>query len=184
MPIPGFNGDGLSQCPQFHPLQFAVVYVYQPGIHHRTTSDSAGVSSDSGRDVRCAPSDSPVLSDSASAVWFSCKVSYRDAVSSACGRTETPPEHMPIILEITALISQTISVCVCLPRQRIGPSIRSGPGFCPKINTTAHGTTEILVPSGTKRNIKVKVENIAVSVGSDGSLKVTGSQGGRTKALK
>ena len=60
-------------------------------------------------------------------------------------------------------------------RQRIGPSIRNGPGFCPKINTTAHGTTEILVPSGTKRNIKVKVENIAVSVGSDGSLKVTGT---------
>ncbi|XP_043223857.1 plexin-A2-like isoform X2 [Amphibalanus amphitrite] len=51
--------------------------------------------------------------------------------------------------------------------KRIGPSIRSGPGFCPKINTTAHGTTEILVPSGTKRNIKVKVENIARLIAQD-----------------
>ena len=49
--------------------------------------------------------------------------------------------------------------------QRVGPSIRSGPSFCPKINATTEGDTEILVPSGSKKAIKVKVENIVVSSG-------------------
>ncbi|XP_037086635.1 plexin-A4-like [Pollicipes pollicipes] len=51
--------------------------------------------------------------------------------------------------------------------KRIGPSIRSGPGFCPKINATVQGTTEVLVPSGSKRDIKVKVENIARLIAQD-----------------
>ncbi|XP_054724986.1 plexin A3-like isoform X2 [Uloborus diversus] len=42
----------------------------------------------------------------------------------------------------------------------IGPSIRSGPGFCPRINKTLNGSTEILVPSGISRRISVKVDNI------------------------
>lgn len=45
--------------------------------------------------------------------------------------------------------------------QRIGPSIRSGPGFCPRINATATASTEILVSHGIKKSIRVKVENIA-----------------------
>jgi len=44
---------------------------------------------------------------------------------------------------------------------RIGPSIRSGPGFCPRINATASVSTEILVSHGIKKSIRVKVENIA-----------------------
>lgn len=47
--------------------------------------------------------------------------------------------------------------------QSIGPSIRSGPGFCPRINKTSEGSTEILVPSGVSRRISVKVDNIQVS---------------------
>ncbi|KAF9803702.1 hypothetical protein SFRURICE_012001 [Spodoptera frugiperda] len=43
---------------------------------------------------------------------------------------------------------------------RIGPSYRSGPGFCPTINSTSDGTNEILVPSGVKKAIKVKVHII------------------------
>lgn len=42
----------------------------------------------------------------------------------------------------------------------IGPSIRSGPGFCPRINTTSSNSNEILVPSGSQYRIQVKVENI------------------------
>ncbi|KAG8193494.1 hypothetical protein JTE90_003709 [Oedothorax gibbosus] len=42
----------------------------------------------------------------------------------------------------------------------IGPSIRSGPGFCPRINKTANGSTEILVASGISKRISVKVDNI------------------------
>jgi plexin A len=42
----------------------------------------------------------------------------------------------------------------------VGPSIRSGPGFCPRINATAGGTTEVLVPSGISKRIQVKVDNI------------------------
>lgn len=42
---------------------------------------------------------------------------------------------------------------------RIGPSYRSGPAFCPTINATVAGS-EILVPSGLKRAIKVKVHII------------------------
>ncbi|CAG5023417.1 unnamed protein product [Parnassius apollo] len=43
---------------------------------------------------------------------------------------------------------------------RMGPSYRSGPGFCPTINSTSDGTNEILVPSGVKKAIKVKVHII------------------------
>ncbi|XP_066584060.1 plexin-A4 [Prorops nasuta] len=41
---------------------------------------------------------------------------------------------------------------------RMGPSYRSGPGFCPTINAT--DSQEILVPSGTKKAIRVKVHII------------------------
>ncbi|KAK6634573.1 hypothetical protein RUM43_011974 [Polyplax serrata] len=43
---------------------------------------------------------------------------------------------------------------------RIGPSYRSGPGFCPTINATAGGSPEILAPSGMKKVIRVKVHII------------------------
>ncbi|XP_059062852.1 plexin A3-like [Achroia grisella] len=43
---------------------------------------------------------------------------------------------------------------------RIGPSYRFGPSFCPTINSTSDGTNEILVPSGVKKAIKVKVHII------------------------
>lgn len=43
--------------------------------------------------------------------------------------------------------------------QRIGPSYRSGPSFCPTINATGDGS-EILVASGSKKTIKVKVHII------------------------
>lgn len=46
--------------------------------------------------------------------------------------------------------------------QRVGPSIRSGPSFCPRI--TFVESKEILVSSGTDKSIKVKVDNIAVSL--------------------
>ena len=39
----------------------------------------------------------------------------------------------------------------------IGPSIRYGPAFCPRINTTAGGSSEILVSSGLQKSIRVKV---------------------------
>lgn len=42
-----------------------------------------------------------------------------------------------------------------------GPSYRSGPTFCPKINSSSTGNSEILVSSGTKKIISVKVDNIA-----------------------
>ncbi|ROT77169.1 Plexin-A4 [Penaeus vannamei] len=42
---------------------------------------------------------------------------------------------------------------------RIGPSIRSGPSFCPRI--TFLESQEILVSSGSQKSIKVKVDNIA-----------------------
>ncbi|XP_076331027.1 plexin-A2-like isoform X2 [Tachypleus tridentatus] len=41
----------------------------------------------------------------------------------------------------------------------IGPSIRSGPGFCPMINITAGSSTEILVPMGIEKAIQARVEN-------------------------
>ncbi|KAF6215982.1 hypothetical protein GE061_000319 [Apolygus lucorum] len=37
---------------------------------------------------------------------------------------------------------------------RIGPSYRSGPGFCPTINATTGGSTEILVASGVKKSLR------------------------------
>ncbi|CAH1114776.1 unnamed protein product [Psylliodes chrysocephalus] len=40
------------------------------------------------------------------------------------------------------------------------PSYRSGPGFCPRINATVGISPEILVASGTKKAIKVKVHII------------------------
>ena len=43
----------------------------------------------------------------------------------------------------------------------IGPSIRSGPTFCPRVNATSGGSPEILVASGMKKSIRVKVDNIA-----------------------
>jgi len=42
---------------------------------------------------------------------------------------------------------------------RIGPSYRSGPGFCPTINATGDGS-EVLVSGGTSKSIKVKVHII------------------------
>lgn len=46
---------------------------------------------------------------------------------------------------------------------RIGPSYRSGPGFCPTLNASSSGS-EILVASGSKRQIKVKVHIIGQSI--------------------
>lgn len=43
---------------------------------------------------------------------------------------------------------------VTFKSQRIGPSYRSGPGFCPTINATGDGS-EILVAAGAKKSIKV-----------------------------
>lgn len=43
---------------------------------------------------------------------------------------------------------------------RIGPSYRSGPAFCPTINATVGKSPEILVPSGLKKSIRVKVHII------------------------
>ena len=67
---------------------------------------------------------------------------------------------------------------MCLLFQRIGPSIRSGPSFCPKINATTEGETEILVPSGSKKAIKVKVENIVVSWGQGHKVMTQGHRTG------
>jgi len=44
---------------------------------------------------------------------------------------------------------------------RIGPSIRSGPTFCPRVNATLGGSPEILVSSGLQKSIQVKVDHIA-----------------------
>ena len=44
---------------------------------------------------------------------------------------------------------------------RIGPSIRSGPAFCPRVTATPGGAAEILVSSGLQRSIRVKVDHIA-----------------------
>lgn len=43
---------------------------------------------------------------------------------------------------------------------RNGPSYRSGPTFCPTINSTGNESNEILVSSGSKKGIKVKVHII------------------------
>ncbi|KAF5306013.1 hypothetical protein FQR65_LT07506 [Abscondita terminalis] len=43
---------------------------------------------------------------------------------------------------------------------RVGPSYRSGPAFCPTINATVGRYPEILVASGLKQSIKVKVHII------------------------
>lgn len=45
----------------------------------------------------------------------------------------------------------------------MGPSYRSGPAFCPAINVTDLGT-EILVPAGVKRSVKVRVHVIGHSI--------------------
>lgn len=42
----------------------------------------------------------------------------------------------------------------------MGPSYRSGPAFCPTINATVGNSPEILVASGIKRAIRVKVHII------------------------
>ena len=44
---------------------------------------------------------------------------------------------------------------------RIGPSIRSGPAFCPRVNATPGGSPEIIVSSGMQKSIRVKVDHIA-----------------------
>lgn len=46
---------------------------------------------------------------------------------------------------------------------RMGPSYRSGPAFCPAINVTDLGT-EILVPAGVKKSVKVRVHVIGHSI--------------------
>jgi len=38
--------------------------------------------------------------------------------------------------------------------KRVGPSIRSGPNFCPRINATIGSSTEVLVPSGVSKQVK------------------------------
>ncbi|XP_050540179.1 plexin-A4 [Daktulosphaira vitifoliae] len=43
---------------------------------------------------------------------------------------------------------------------RVGPSFRSGPSFCPTINGSDTGSTEILIPSGIKKSVRVKVHII------------------------
>ena len=52
---------------------------------------------------------------------------------------------------------------------RVGPSIRSGPDFCPRVNASCDGNqgecdSEILVSSGITKTIKVKVDNIALFI--------------------
>ena len=52
---------------------------------------------------------------------------------------------------------------------RVGPSIRSGPDFCPRINASCDGSqedcgSEILVSSGITKVIRVKVNNIALFI--------------------
>lgn len=42
----------------------------------------------------------------------------------------------------------------------MGPSYRSGPAFCPTINATVGNSAEILVASGIKKAIRVKVHII------------------------
>lgn len=48
--------------------------------------------------------------------------------------------------------------------KRVGPSLRSGPNFCPRVNHTTAGSSEILVPSGINKPIRVKVDNIATFI--------------------
>ena len=43
----------------------------------------------------------------------------------------------------------------------IGPSIRSGPDFCPRIAASSETSAEILVPNGSVKSIQVKVNHIA-----------------------
>eukprot|EP00096_Caligus_rogercresseyi_P001343 TRINITY_DN1211_c0_g2_i1.p1 TRINITY_DN1211_c0_g2~~TRINITY_DN1211_c0_g2_i1.p1 ORF type:complete len:1044 (+),score=347.68 TRINITY_DN1211_c0_g2_i1:181-3132(+) len=45
--------------------------------------------------------------------------------------------------------------------KRVGPSLRSGPGFCPLINVTNAEGGEILVSAGISKAIRVKIYNIA-----------------------
>ncbi|XP_067122895.1 plexin-A1-like, partial [Centruroides vittatus] len=42
----------------------------------------------------------------------------------------------------------------------LGPSLRSGPEFCPRIDIINGGSSSILVPHGQKKRIQVKVKNI------------------------
>lgn len=56
----------------------------------------------------------------------------------------------------SAIISERFPFFVL---QRIGPSYRSGPGFCPTINATDDGS-EILVAAGAKKSIKVGFRQI------------------------
>ena len=42
----------------------------------------------------------------------------------------------------------------------VGPSIRSGPNFCPRVNATVKGSSGILVPSGIQTSIRLKMDNV------------------------
>lgn len=53
------------------------------------------------------------------------------------------------------------NIVAFLTSQRTGPSYRSGPAFCPTLNAT--DSEEILVSSGVKKVIRVKVHIIGVS---------------------
>ena len=44
----------------------------------------------------------------------------------------------------------------------IQPVIIPGPNFCPRVNATT--SSEILVPSGVSKSIRVKVDNIATFI--------------------
>ena len=42
----------------------------------------------------------------------------------------------------------------------MGPSIRYGPNFCPRM-TTLNDSSEILVPNGSEKSIELVLENVA-----------------------
>ena len=44
---------------------------------------------------------------------------------------------------------------------RIGPSIRSGPAFCPRVSPSPGGSPQILVSSGLQKSVRVEVDHIA-----------------------
>ncbi|RWS23603.1 Plexin-A2-like protein, partial [Leptotrombidium deliense] len=52
----------------------------------------------------------------------------------------------------------------------VGPSIRSGPGFCPRINSTSETMTELLVPSGSLQPVQVKIDNLPQFIISKGFM--------------
>ena len=44
---------------------------------------------------------------------------------------------------------------------RIGPSIRSGPSFCPRFVPDKSQSSEILIPSGMKKSLRVQIDHVA-----------------------